>query len=88
MKKYIISVGSGVLVLAFAYLISNFIMNFNKVEQSLVSESAILVKVMGQNLAIVQIDVLTVVEMEELEQIKVFLQSNKLALNVLVVEKK
>ena len=45
MKKYIISVGSGVLVLAFAYLISNFILNFNKVEESLVSESAKLVKV-------------------------------------------
>lgn len=45
MKKYIISVGSGVLVLAFAYLISNFILNFNKVEESLVSESSKLVKV-------------------------------------------
>ena len=45
MKKYIISVGSGVLVLAFAYLISNFILNFNQVEESLVSESSKLVKV-------------------------------------------
>ena len=45
MKKYIISIGSGVLVLAFAYLISNFILNFNKVEESLVSESSKLVKV-------------------------------------------
>ena len=45
MKKYIISIGSGLLVLVFAYLISNFILNFNKVEESLVSESSKLVKV-------------------------------------------
>ena len=45
MKKYIISIGSGVLVLVSAYLISNFILNFNKVEESLVSESSKLVKV-------------------------------------------
>ena len=43
---------------------------------------------MDQNQVIVLIDVRTVVEMEELEPIKVFLQFNKLALNVLVVEKK
>ena len=45
MKKYIISVGFGLLVLAFAYLMSNFILNFNNVEESLVSESSKLVKV-------------------------------------------
>ena len=45
-------------------------------------------EVMGQNLVLVRTDVLIVVEMEEFEPIKVFLQFNKLALSVLVVEKK
>ena len=43
---------------------------------------------MVQNLVIVQTDVLIVVEMEEFELIKVFLQFNKHVLNVLEVEKK
>ena len=40
-----IGCGLALLVLVFAYLISNFILNFNKVEESLVSESSKLVKV-------------------------------------------
>ena len=45
MKKYIISIVAGLLILAFSYLISNLILNLNKVEESLVSESSKLVKV-------------------------------------------
>ena len=47
-----------------------------------------LVRVMDLNLVIAQTGVLIVVETEEYVQIKVFLQYNKLVLNVLVVEKK
>ena len=43
---------------------------------------------MDLNLVIILIDVLIVEEMAEFDQIKVFLQFNKLALNALVVEKK
>ena len=45
MKKYIISVGAGVLILAVAYLISSFILNNNNSEESLVNEPSKLVKV-------------------------------------------
>ena len=45
MKKYIISIVAGLLILAFSYLISNLILNLNKDEESLVSESSKLVKV-------------------------------------------
>lgn len=45
MKKYIISTVSGLIVLVAAYTVSNFILNFNNSEESLVSESSKLVKV-------------------------------------------
>ena len=45
MKKYIISIVAGILILVFSYLISNLILDLNKAEESLVSESSKLVKV-------------------------------------------
>ena len=45
MKKYIISVSAGFLVLTLAYIISGFILNNNDNEEKLVSESAKLVSV-------------------------------------------
>ena len=59
----------------------------NKIFNSQLLKNVLHVREVVQNLVIVQTDVLTVVEMEELEQIKVFLQFNKLVLNVLEVEK-
>ena len=60
----------------------------NKIFNSQLLKNVVHVREMVQNLVIVQTDVLTVAGMEELEQIKVFLQFNKLVLNVLEVEKK
>ena len=45
MKKYIISTVAGLIVLVAAYTVSDFILNFNNSEESLVSESSKLVKV-------------------------------------------
>ena len=45
MKKYIISIGAGLLVLTSAYLISSFILNINSSEESLMVESSKLIKV-------------------------------------------
>jgi len=46
MKKYLISVSAGFLVLTLAYIISGFILNNNDTEEKLVSDSAKLVSVM------------------------------------------
>lgn len=45
MKKYIISIGAGLLVLTSAYIISSFILNINSSEESLMVESSKLIKV-------------------------------------------
>ena len=45
MKKYIISIGAGLLVLTSAYLISSFILNIKSSEESLMVESSKLIKV-------------------------------------------
>ena len=60
----------------------------NKIYNFPLLKNAILVRGMDLNLASTLIDVLTVGEMVEFEQIKDFLLYNKLVHNVLVVEKK
>ena len=56
MKKYIISVGAGILVLLLTYLVSNVILNFNNNEEILVSESAKLVSTISVENSINQIE--------------------------------
>jgi len=45
MKKYFISAFAGILILAFAYISSNYILNYNDIQEPLVSESSKLVSV-------------------------------------------
>ena len=60
----------------------------NKIFNFLPQKNVLLVKVMDLNQDLIQKDVLTVEEMEEYVQTKVFLRFNKRALNVLVVERR
>ena len=60
----------------------------NKIYNSQLQKNVVLARVMALNLDQVQIDAPIVGVMGELELTKVFLQSNKLVLNVLVVVKK
>ena len=60
----------------------------NKIFNFLLQKNVLLVKVMDLNQGLIQTDVLTVEEMEEYVQTKVFLRFNKRAHNVLVVERR